>query len=173
MGKTEVTSEFAEKIDPQLIDNMKDEDLKILAHMLLDIRNNERKEMEYAKKQSRFAIIISIVCFIIVIMVGIAVVSVIPKLVTLIDSANTIVASAEGTLAEASGVLDNLNKVTTDLANQDIGGLFANVEDLVNETQVSVNEAMGKVMAIDIETLNSAIRDLQSVVEPLARLFGR
>ncbi len=173
MGKTEVTSEFAEKIDPQLIDNMKDEDLKILAHMLLDIRNNERKEMEYAKKQSRFAIIISIVCFIIVIMVGIAVVSVIPKLVTLIDSANTIVASAEGTLAEASVVLDNLNKVTTDLANQDIGGLFANVEDLVNETQVSVNEAMGKVMAIDIETLNSAIRDLQSVVEPLARLFGR
>ena len=41
-------------IDPQMIDNMKDNDLKILAHMLLDIRNNERKEMEYAKKQSRY-----------------------------------------------------------------------------------------------------------------------
>ncbi len=167
------TGNFAESINPQMIDNMKDQDLKILAHMLLDVRDNERKEMVYAKRQSRFAMIISIVCLVIVILVAVAVISVIPKLLVLIGNVNNIIANAEVTLSEASGVLDNLNRVTEDLANQDIAGLFDSVNGLVIESQEKINEAMDKVNAMDIETLNQAIYELHTVVEPLAKLFGR
>ncbi len=117
--------------------------------------------------------IISIVCLVIVILVAVAVISVIPKLLVLIGNVNNIIANAEVTLSEASGVLDNLNRVTEDLANQDIAGLFDSVNGLVIESQEKINEAMDKVNAMDIETLNQAIHELHTVVEPLAKLFGR
>ena len=161
------------EIDHGMIEQMKDEDLKILAHMLMDVRDNERREMEYAKKQSRSALIISGVCLVLVIIAIGVVLSVIPKVVSLIDNVNSIVANAEVTLADASVVLDNLNTVTEELAKQDIDGLFKNVDALVTDSQKSINEAMEKVNQMDIETLNSAIADLQAVVEPMARLFGR
>ena len=36
-----------------------------------------------------------------------------------------------------------------------------------------VDEALKKVEQIDIDALNSAISDLQKVIDPLARLFGK
>lgn len=161
------------EISPEMIDGMKDEDLKILAHMLMDIRDNERREMEYAKKQSRFAVIISLLCLVFVVVTMVVVLMVVPKALDLIDNINVIVADAGDSLADVSVVLKDLNKVTSELAEQDIAGLFNNVDALVNQSQTSIDKAMSKVEQMDIESLNEAIRDLRAVVEPLAKLFGR
>ena len=183
--KTEVKSEPAAakeadrsenvltEVDHYMIENMSDRDLKILARMLMDVRDNERREMQYAKKQSRFAMIISIVSLVVVILAMVAVVSVVPKVLNLIDNVNGIVTEAEVTLADASKVIDNLNLTTEELANQDIAGLFDKVDGLVVESQASINEAMDKVNQMDIETLNKAIQELHAVVEPMSRLFRR
>lgn len=161
------------EVDHNMIENMNDKDLKVLAHMLMDIRDNERREMQYAKKQSRFAMMISIVSLLVVILAMIAVVSVVPKVLDLIDNVNGIVTEAEVTLQDASKVIGNLNVTTEELASQDIAGLFEKVDGLVVESQTSINEAMDKVNQMDIETLNKAIQELHAVVEPMSRLFRR
>ena len=161
------------EVDHNMIEDMSDSDLKLLAHMLMDIRDNERREMQYAKKQSRFAMILSIVSLVVVILAMIAVVSVVPRVLDLIDNVNGIVTGAEVMLEDASKVIDNLNLTTEELANQDIAGLFDKVDGLVVESQTSINEAMDKVNQMDIETLNKAIQELHAVVEPMSKLFRR
>ena len=50
--------------------------------------------------------------------------------------------------------------------------MIANVDRLVTSNNESLNEAMGNFNNVDFEGLNNAIRDLESVVEPLANLLG-
>ena len=47
--------------------------------ILRDIQENERKEMEYAKKQSRFAVLISCICLFLVVLVSVAALTLVPK----------------------------------------------------------------------------------------------
>ena len=47
---------------------------------------------------------------------------------------------------------------------------------LVSDSQTGLTEAMNKLNAIDIDTLNKAIESLADVIEPLAKLsniFGK
>ena len=52
-------------------------------------------------------------------------------------------------------------------------GLIEQVETTLSESQVSMEEAMGKLNAIDVDALNQAIQDLAAVVAPLASLAGK
>ena len=71
---------------------------------------------------------------------------------------------------QAETVLTNLETVTNELAAADLEALVADVDSLVTSSQAGVESALGKLNAIDMETLNKAIRDLAEVVEPLARM---
>lgn len=144
-----------------------------LLEILKDIQANETKEMKYAKKQSRFAMIVSLACLVIVILMGIAFLSVLPKVVTLLDGVQGIVTEANGIVSDSQEIMTDLNKVTKELAAADIDGLFEKVDALVTDSQKSVNTAMDNLNSIDFEGLNTAISDLQSVIEPLAKMFGR
>ena len=80
-------------------------------------------------------------------------------------------ASHLSTLAEdAEFVIDNLEAVSWELANADIGTMVDNIGTLAADSQTIVAEAMKKLEAIDIETLNEAIEDLAAIVEPLVRV---
>lgn len=60
-------------------------------------------------------------------------------------------------------------------ANSSLSGIddmIANVDQLVTENNDALNQAMGNFNNVDFEGLNNAIRDLESVVEPLANLVG-
>lgn len=136
-----------------------------IVEILKDIQVNEQKEMKYAKKQSRFAIIISIVCLMVVVCVAFAVFTLLPK-------ANALIGTTESIVTEAEGAVKNLNKITTELAEVDVDGLFDNVNGLVIQSQKDVTSAMEKLNAINFEKLNGAIEDLASIVDPLAKLLG-
>jgi len=69
-------------------------------------------------------------------------------------------------------VLTNLEIVTDQLAGMDLGSMVQNVDSLVTTSQAGVEEALGKLNAIDFVTLNQAIKDLADVVEPLAKFFN-
>ena len=76
---------------------------------------------------------------------------------------------------QAETILDNMETVTQELADADLGSMVENVNVLAAESQSVVSEAMEKLDTIDIDTLNKAIQDLSDVVEPLAKvskLFG-
>lgn len=147
-------------------------DLKAIAEMLQEIRDNERKEMKYAKRQSVISVILSVCCLVIVVLIGIAIFSLLPKVGVLIRNANTIIEEANDMMGEAQEVVVNLNKVTADLAKIDINNLFDNVNGLVVESQDSIGQTMEKIGKIDFEGLNTAIKDLQAVISPLAKMFG-
>ena len=82
------------------------------------------------------------------------------------------VVNAAGQITElaeqAKFVMDNLDVVTWELANADIGGMIENMGALTTDSQAIVEEAMSKLNAINLDALNQAIEDLANIVEPLA-----
>lgn len=70
-------------------------------------------------------------------------------------------------------VLANLIVVTKELMSADISGMVENIDQLVTTSQEGVEQAIAKLDAIDIDTLNKAIKDLADVVEPLANFFNK
>lgn len=71
---------------------------------------------------------------------------------------------------QAETVMGNLETVTRDLADSNLGAMVEQVNNLVCDGQTAIAEAMKKLDTIDIDTLNKAIEDLADVVEPLAKV---
>lgn len=149
--KNEIISEAANSSDSEMLSVLK------------SIKEHEELQTKYAKKQGRVVALAALFCVAIMIGVGILVLSVLPKIVTLLDQANTIA-------VQADDVMKDLNVVTKQLAQADITGMIDDVGSLVVESEESINEAMQKVNAMDIDGLNKAIKDLGNVVEPLAKM---
>ena len=89
-----------------------------------------------------------------------------------------------GVLEQANSAIDEITVLTTELntilEESQITELLNNANALIEESGDAltkaledVDEALGTVSQIDIETLNSAIADLQKVIQPRAKLFGR
>lgn len=76
-------------------------------------------------------------------------------------------------LEASQSVTRDLEKVAADLESVDLSGMLANVNDLVTDSQETVQEALRQMQAIDIETLNEAIDSLYQIVHPLSGLFQR
>ena len=70
-------------------------------------------------------------------------------------------------------IIEKLNTVSGSLAEVDFVGLSEDVGTLATAAQSSLAEAMSAINELDIEGLNKAIRDLQTIIEPLAKFFGR
>lgn len=155
------------------IDGMINQDLKQLAKILIDIRDDEKKEMMYAKRQSIMSLVISALCLFIVICVAVAVISVIPRVNKLIVTANAVIVEAQDMMDDANSTVKNLNEITTELNKLDMDKLFGEVDELVVTSQEEIENAMGKLNSIDFDGLNTAITDLTSVIDPLAKLFGK
>lgn len=119
----------------------------------------QEQYVKYMKKQCNLLRIIAAMVAGIFLVVLISAVQLVPK--------------AADTIAQAEEVLGNLARVTEDLSDADLPGLIDNLNGLVTESGAGIQEAMETLGAVDIETLNEAIGDLQAIVEPLARLFGR
>jgi len=84
------------------------------------------------------------------------------------------------TLNQANAAVGSLNAVAAELTELDISGMFGEMEGLMGQAEEAVGAAtetmegsLAVIEGIDLKTLNEAINDFASVVEPLARLFGR
>lgn len=78
-----------------------------------------------------------------------------------------IVSQAQDTLADASQTLQTAEETMTDIQT-----LF-DEEGLVWQSSEALSQATEKLNRMDIDSLNSAIRDLGAVIEPLAEFFGK
>ncbi|MEG0911691.1 MAG: hypothetical protein RSF70_08935 [Ruthenibacterium sp.] len=69
--------------------------------------------------------------------------------------------------------LVEITAVTHEISGIDWTALAANIDKLATTGQESMTAATKALAELDIAALNSAIRDLQVAVAPLARLFGK
>lgn len=74
---------------------------------------------------------------------------------------------------QAEQVLTNLEAVTGELQKLDMVETVENINALVTTSQDGVEEALGTLKEIDLDTLNQAIEDLAAVVEPMADFVKR
>lgn len=108
---------------------------------------------------------------------------------------NSVITQLDSMLVQGNEVVANAKKVTDELAAIDIEETMKNVNTLVVQSQDGVaksvqtlqdvsssvlnidyegiNKAIGEMSQIDFESLNGAIKDLQAVIEPLAKFFKK
>ena len=127
-----------------------------------------RQQLKYTRLQCLFSLISLVCCVIVVILVFTA----LPRV--------------EAMVGQAALILGNLETATRELANMDVtslvqqmqslltnvDSLVSNVDTLVSTNQDGLVETLEKINAIDFDALNKAIKDLSSVIEPLAKFFS-
>lgn len=127
-----------------------------------------RQQLKLSRLQCFFSVAAAVCCAALLIVV----VSVVPKLLSLVST-------TEELAARANTVLTDLETVTGELARSDLEQMVDNVNVLVDQSREGVAMAkdgvalaVDRINAIDIDTLNQAIRDFSDVVEPLAKFFN-
>ena len=141
------------------------------------MENNMEK---YARQQLLFTKILCgifaavLVCVLVVTVVLSGAVSQLTKVIApledVVSQVESVATQVKGMTGQAEIILDNMETVTQELADADLTGMVENVNDLTEESQTVVADAMEKLDTIDIATLNKAIKDLAAVVEPLAKI---
>ncbi|MCR5508981.1 MAG: hypothetical protein K6F34_09870 [Lachnospiraceae bacterium] len=166
--------------DAKIIESMKDDDMKILAALLMDMRNKDDRKLVYQKVQVYAALITAIIALVVVLFVAGAVLKVLPEVNRVVAQANQIIAQTNEVINQANTVLSdvqptiqNLNAVTDELANSDLTGMLEDVDALVVSSEKNMAEALQTITDIDIDSLNQAISDLSAIVQPLAGMFRR
>lgn len=154
MGEQLADSEKTAKTGGKL-DRMTDHELLVLL---------VKKQSQNARDQK----ITAIACAVMGLIFAAAFVMLIPKAVIALNQVSHLTSEAEYTLQQID---DMAAQAQTSLTNIDT--MVANVNGIVTDNTDYVNDAMRDLNSIDFEGLNQAISDLESVVEPLAKLFGR
>ena len=121
------------------------------------------KQINSAKKQN---LIVSALMLV----VAIALIMLTVQLGGILEEANSAIAEITSLTQELRTILENTQ--LTELLNN-ANALIEDSGDALTKALESVDEALGTISQIDIETLNGAIADLKNVVEPLAKLFGK
>lgn len=107
----------------------------------------------------------------------IAVITLLSVLLPFIAKANNTMEQIDVTIVKAQEIMNDVNE---EIENAELSKLFNNANQLISQSEESLVSALDEVEGavsqfkeIDLKGLNSAIEDLQAVVDPLANLFGR
>ena len=133
------------------------------------------------KKQLRLYRLIALLLAIVVLSTGITsaiLVRNMQQIQTTVVKIDAIVDDLAITTGELSKVNWNemtteLETITKELSTVEWTSLSEDISDMATQAQESLATASKAVDELDIETLNEAIQELQTVVEPLAKLVGR
>ena len=133
------------------------------------------------KKQLRLYRLIALLLAIVVLSTGITsaiLVRNMQQIQTTVVKIDAIVDDLAITTGELSKVNWNemtteLETITKELSSVEWTSLSKDISDMATQAQESLATASKAVDELDIETLNKAIQELQTVVEPLAKLVGR
>lgn len=125
-------------------------------------------EQELLKKMLFYARIRTAVALVVAILLVLCGILIVPKVIGTINQANQIMEQATETISLANTAIES---VTT--MSQSITDMGTNMDTFITDNGESVEAVMTKLEEIDFEGLNTAIKDLGDVVEPLAKFFGK
>ncbi len=83
---------------------------------------------------------------------------------------------AFGVLPKVNATVNSLNSVAEQLATSDLTGLVEDADQTLSDVSSTVKSVQPIINALkpeDIDALSEAIADLQSIISPLAQVFGR
>ena len=139
--------------------------------LLKKIEAENAEQVRYAKKQYRMSCVRTTASVLTLVLVVVIAAIFVPQLQQTLSQVDTM-------LSQVDTILDNLESSTAELnvlvpqLSQSVPALVENLNSLVQTSSVEITTALQKISSLDVDSLNTAIRDLKSVVEPLARLFG-
>lgn len=122
---------------------------------------NSGKQLFYSRIAAATAVAaaaVLVICLIIIV----------PLVVKTVNQANSIMAQASETIELADTAIESVTQMS-----QSVTTMGNNMDTFITENAESVEQIMKKMDQIDFEGLNSAIKDLGDVVEPLANFFGK
>lgn len=131
-----------------------------MLELMRKMEESSRKQLLYTRIQC-VAAVIAVACF----------AGIFFLIRDLLPQVSAIMADIPGLVSQLESVLGNLEVVTTDLAAVDFETMVTGINSLVSTGQVSLEETVAKLNAIDFESLNKAIGNLSAVVEPMASFF--
>ena len=149
----------SEKEDPQMEENKIGKvDQSELLELVKKLEAENAAQERYAKKQYRMACVSAAASVLALVVVIVCVAVLMPRVLQTFD--------------QADAILADLEAVTSQLA-ESLPQMIEDLNALVSGSRDGISEAIGKIAAIDIDSLNESIQDLKTVIEPLARLLGR
>jgi archaellum component FlaC len=92
---------------------------------------------------------------------------------TAVEQAGDAIEQVNSMMGEVQSVVTNLDKSTKELAAIDLEGVLTNVNSLVETSEKSVQDTVKKIDDVDLDSLNKAIKDLSTIISPLAKLFKK
>ena len=145
-----------------------------MQELILRIDASNKEQAKYAKWQCIFSAGAAVSCIAVLVIL----VCLLPKLDAIVTQAEAVIADAQqvsSQLAQADweGLTSDLEALSKQMVDANLGGIAQDVSTLVQSSQVGLEEALAKLNAIDLTTLNKAISDLSNVVAPLARVLNR
>lgn len=127
-----------------------------LKEILRQIEENTSRQKRYAKWECIMSIMMALSC---VILVGLA-----------YWASKDIIPVVQDSLTAVETVTEDLAVIADQLIDADLAGLVKHVDQMAVTSERGVEQALEKINAMDIETLNQAIKALYDVVEPLAKV---
>ena len=131
------------------------------------MEKSSRNQARCAKRQLIFSMIGAVCCAGVLVIV----LSVLPQVQEFTRQMQTVATQVQELGTQAETVLGNLETVSSELADAGLADMVENVDSLVTSSQEGLEQALEKFNAMDIETLNSAIKNLSAVIDPLAKFF--
>lgn len=129
--------------------------------LLKELVANSKKQLFYSRIAAFAALAAAAVLII-------CLIRIVPPVLKTVNQVNDIMVQVSETIELADTAIENVTQMS--LAITDMGN---NMDTFITENAESVEQIMQKLDQIDFEGLNSAIKDLGDVVEPLANFFGR
>lgn len=139
---------------------MSEENQMTEKELMTELVNNSRKQLFYARIRTFAALTgaVAVIFFLI---------SMAPGLLKTVNQANEVMAQASETIVLANTAIESITEMSS--AITDMG---ENMDTFITENAESVAKVMEKIESVDFEGLNKAIKDLGTVIEPLAKFFN-
>ena len=129
--------------------------------LLEELVNNSQKQLFYERVRTVAALVIAV-------SIVMGIVLVVPKALVTVQKANDIMEQASETIILANAAIESVTSMSVSITTTG-----DNMDNFITDNSEAMTEVMEKIEGIDFEGLNSAIKDLGDVVEPLANFFGK
>ena len=160
--------------DADLINAMQSDDMKVLAELLIEMRNKDERKLRYTRFQAWLATFTSLLALIVVCFVGFAVVRILPQINQIVDQANQIIDQANQVIAQASETIEIANGaiVTANDAIVQANDAIVQVNGMLNDIQPAIDNLNKVAQDIADADINGMLEDVDKLVTSSEKNLG-